>query len=71
MAKKRPSLFNIVDYANADESGEGPPEGWDGYHLRTDAPHVPRLAVAKGIEVRTEPVACPVQVVDTPPSSRG
>lgn len=57
MAKKRPSLFNIVDHANADDSGESPPEGEAGYQLRTDAPHVPGLAVAKGIKVHTEPKA--------------
>lgn len=62
MAKKRPSLFNIVDHANADDSGESPAEGGAGYQLRTDAPHVPGLAVAKGIEVHTEPKACPLPV---------
>ena len=66
MAKKRPSLFNIVDHANADNSGESPAEGGAGYQLHTDAPHVPGLAVAKGIEVHTEPKACPLQSVNIP-----
>ena len=51
MAKKRPSLFNIVDHAAVDEFGEPLPEE-DGYQLCADATHVPGLAVAKGIEVR-------------------
>lgn len=51
MAKKRPSLFNIVDHAAVDENGETPLEE-DGYQLCADASHVPGLAVAKGIEVR-------------------
>ena len=59
MAKKRPSLFNIVDHANVDDNGEAPPEPRDGYQLCADTSHEPGLAVAKGIEVLTEPKAGP------------